>query len=187
MSDELLATSWAGPLLWVVLYSSDYYLTIACARMYQAQNVIVFEGSYEITPAFQSDVNALRLLSPRFLIYLVVTTSVLVLIRVVAGSVEVYLMFLGAFILIEATLHVRHLRNWFQFSHALKFAKGRVEYPRHVVLRASAHEFLVFAVVYAGLFVVTKHPFILGGTFACALLAIGHYNLAKQARSADAA
>ena len=65
MSDELLATSWAGPLLWVVLYSSDYYLTIACARMYQAQNVIVFEGSYEITPAFQSDVNALRLLSPR--------------------------------------------------------------------------------------------------------------------------
>jgi inorganic pyrophosphatase len=66
---------WLGPLAWAVLYSSDLILTITCARPYQAQHKIVFEGSYEITPFYRADVNALRYFSPRFLLVLVGSTA----------------------------------------------------------------------------------------------------------------
>jgi len=58
-----------GLVAWTILYISDYSLTIACARLYQAgaREKIAFEGSYEITPYYQGDINALRSLSPRFL------------------------------------------------------------------------------------------------------------------------
>src|SRR5258708_24418110 len=47
-------------ILWGLLYVSDYALTITCARLYGRQKTIVFEGSYEITPFFQRDINSLR-------------------------------------------------------------------------------------------------------------------------------
>ena len=71
-------TRWLGPPVWACLYVSDYFLTIACARLYRAQDRIVFEGSYEITPIFQADVNALRRISPRFLAIPVGSTAYLV-------------------------------------------------------------------------------------------------------------
>jgi len=77
MAGVFAESLWVGPVLWAGLYVSDYVLTIACARLYQAQNKIVFEGSYEITPMFQADVNALRRVSPRFLFFLVEATAVL--------------------------------------------------------------------------------------------------------------
>jgi hypothetical protein len=190
MNDELLASVW-GPLVWAVLYTSDYYLTIACARLYQAQSAIVFSGSYEITPMFQEDVNALRRVSPRFLFFLVVSTTCLLLMRGVARlSSELfpyYLLVFGGLILVEATVHIRHLRNWYMFRHGVPVLKGRVEYPRGLLLRASAFEFAVFAGLYACLYLVTAHPFLLGGVFACGLQALGHYNLAKRPNVAGAA
>jgi hypothetical protein len=64
---------WPGLLTWAALYVSDNLLTIKCARMYRAgvSEKFVFEGSYELTPYFQKDVDALRFLSPRFLAALV--------------------------------------------------------------------------------------------------------------------
>ena len=52
---------WPGLLAWTVLYISDYSLTIMCARLYQAgaNQKMAFEGSYEITPYYQRDINAL--------------------------------------------------------------------------------------------------------------------------------
>jgi len=85
MVDALLDSVWLGPSLWAALYASDYFLTIACARMYQAQDKIVFEGSYEITPLFQADVNALRRLSPRFVIALLATTVYVFVVQRIGG------------------------------------------------------------------------------------------------------
>jgi hypothetical protein len=42
--DLILDSPWAGSLIWMALYISDYYFTIACARLYRAQDKIVFEG-----------------------------------------------------------------------------------------------------------------------------------------------
>jgi hypothetical protein len=59
----------------MALYVSDYLLTIASVRLYQAPDKVVFEGSYEITPLFQNDVNALRRISPRLLLALAGSTG----------------------------------------------------------------------------------------------------------------
>jgi hypothetical protein len=59
---------WVCLLTWLVLYISDYYLTIWGAHLYRsgAQEHIVYEGSYELTPQFQKDIDALKLFSLNF-------------------------------------------------------------------------------------------------------------------------
>jgi hypothetical protein len=184
MSDALFESAWVPPLVWLVLYTSDYTLTLICARLYQAQDKIVFEGSYEITPMFQADINALRRISPRFVFLLVATTFYLCLMGwwmpPASDSFYWYLVLLGAMLLGEAAVHVRHVRNWHLFTRVVPHVKGRIEYPRGPMLMASALDLLAFAVLYAGVWVVTGHPFLLGGALSCASGSIGHYRLAKR-------
>jgi len=181
MVDVLLDSVWLGPSLWVALYASDYFLTIACARMYQAQDKIVFEGSYEITPLFQADVNALRRLSPRFVIALFATTGYVFVVQRIGGpSSGLYLGVLGALVITELTVHIRHLRNWFTFTNGLSQIEGRLAYPRGLLLRTSAFELLLFAALYFVLFLATGSLFILGGMVATGALSLSHYRLARR-------
>jgi hypothetical protein len=181
MIDVLLDSVWLGPCLWVFLYVSDYCLTLACVRMYQAQDKIVFEGSYEITPLFQADVNALRRVSPRFVIALIATTGYVFLAQKLEGpSSGLYLGVLGAMVLAELTVHIRHLRNWFTFRYGVAFMQGRLVYPRGFLLRVSALELLLFAALYLVLFLATGSFFILGGAIASGTLSLSHYRLARR-------
>jgi hypothetical protein len=184
MFDALIESPWAPCLIWAALYVSDYYSTIAGARLYQTQHKIFYEGSYEITPIFQADVNALRRVSPRFLFILVASTAYLWWMRSLISPSDAafgfYVMCLGSLFLLEVAVHVRHLRNWYQFSRVVPLLEGRLEYPRGVLLRASAFDLLLSAVLYLILFGVTRHPFVLGGALACAVLSINHYRLASR-------
>jgi hypothetical protein len=177
-------TQWLFPLVWAGLYTSDYCFTIACARLYQAQSTIVFEGSYEITPAFQRDVNALRRISPRFVAILVASTAYVWLLARVSSAWEthdVFALAIGALVLIQLTVHLRHLRNWFLLRAVHRGSiTGHIDYRRGVVLRGSAFELLTFSALYACLFVVTRNPFVLGGAIACSVLSINHYWLARR-------
>jgi hypothetical protein len=76
-------------------------------------------------------VNAPRLVSPRFVIALIATTSYVVLVQQIAGSTpSLYLGVLGALVVVELTVHIRHLRNWFVFKYGLFSIQGRLVYPR---------------------------------------------------------
>jgi len=102
---------------------------------------------------------------------------------------SVYLFMLGALLMIQLTVHVRHLRNWLLFHHALRPGgmTGHLEYRRDVIFRASAFEILEFGVLYAFIYAFTPAgPFVLGGAFACGVLAISHYRLARARREARA-
>lgn len=182
MIDLLLGHAWAPPLLWAALYISDYFLTIACARLYQSQNKMVFEGSYEITPTYQADVNALRRISPRFVTLLTLTTAYVwgltAVMKPWQGASWWYLFLLGSMILLEATVHVRHLRNWYLFKRIVPQMRGRMTYPRGVMLSASAFELLVFSLLYTIIWAVTEHPFLLGGALSCAATSMAHYRVA---------
>lgn len=184
MFNLVLDSPWAGPLLWMALYISDYYSTIACARLYRGQDKIVFEGSYEITPIFQADVNALRRVSPLFYLILIVTTGYVFFLQRTAGPStefkDLYPAVLGALTLMEATIHMRHLRNWFLFKRVVPLIQGRVEYPRGAMLRMSALEIFTFSLLYSALFLVTESMFLLGGALACFVLSIKHYGLARR-------
>jgi len=176
---------WAGLLLWVALYISDYTLTMFCARLYAmaVRDKIVIEGSYELTPFYQKDIDSLRLISPRFVAVLLIMSVFLYafwnLTR--AAVPEMYLFILGMLVGVQLAVHVRHLRNLFTFRAAQTDAiRGRIEYSRPMSLRVSAVEMLSFAGLYFVLFLLTGSWFILGGTLSCLTVAIKHRKLAVK-------
>lgn len=185
---EFMGTNlWAGLLLWTLLYCSDYYLTIACARMYRdhVRDMIRFDGSYEITPYYQQDIDALRKWSPRFVKALLRALIVLSLLWWSSMQLRVpalYLFFLGALILVQVPTHARHLKNFFFFRDLIRTGgvRGRIEYPRAVTLRLSATEFLIWSALFVGLFLITREWFVLGGAVQCAVVAFKHRKLAEQ-------
>jgi len=192
MPDVLLQNFWVGLAVWAALFISDYALTIKCARLYRngVNDKIVFEGSYEITPYFQHDIDSLRRLSPRFILALLWTSVILfVLWRAVRQSTPgLYDLVLGALILVQLTLHMRHFRNLLLFTAATTDAVlGRIEYSRWAMLRSSALELFEFSLLFFALFAITHSWFILGGGLGCLSVASKHWRLARAHGSGAAA
>src|SRR5262245_13990220 len=141
----MLGTPWPGIAVWIVLFISDYTMTLLCARMYQAgvREKMVFQGSYEITPYFQKDIDSLKVLSPRFLIALIGNALVMGVVWWCSNfseTPELYNFMIGAMICMQLAIHTRHWRNLFLFRAMLKNddIRGRVEYPRSTLLRLSS-------------------------------------------------
>ena len=167
---------WPGLALWVALYISDSMLTVACARMYKAgvKDVLVFEGSYELTPYYQKDIDALRTFSPRFILALAWTSMVLALAWFVWRPG--YAFALGALVLVEAAIHVRHLRNIVTFrrvraGHGLR---GRIEYSRLLAEQLSAYELAGFGATFLLAFLAVPDPFLAGGAVSCFAQSLKH-------------
>lgn len=120
---------WPSLTVWVLLYISDYSLTIACARLYRVGvcEKLVFAGSYEIIPFLQRDIDSLRRISPRFLIMLFVTSGLLATVWFLSAqsTPELYMFASGSLIMLELTVHTRHLRNLFMFRAMSKFDCAR--------------------------------------------------------------
>ncbi len=186
MPEFFVQNWWAGLSVWILLFVSDYTLTLVCARLYQkgVRDKIVFEGSYELTPYFQRDIDALRRVSPRFVWALVAMSVVLFVFWQVTRSLlvpEMYFFLLGALISTQLALHTRHLRNLFLFRAAATDAvRGRIEYSRRVSLRASSIDMLTFSGLFLVVFVFTHSWFVLGGAFACGSVAAKHWRLANK-------
>jgi hypothetical protein len=180
---------WPGLTVWILLYISDYALTITCARLYRAgvNEKLAFEGSFELNPIFQKDIDSLRRFSPRFLVFLFVTSGLLALVWFLSEETtpELYVFLSGAMVLLELTVHTRHLRNLFMFRAILKSdcVRGRIEYSRLFILRVSSDELFIFSALYALLFVFTQSWFVLGGAATCFSTAIKHRRLAQKAAS----
>jgi hypothetical protein len=186
--DAFYLSPWPGALCWAALFVSDMLLTVTCARMYQAgvRERFVFEGSYELTPYHQADIDALRAFSPRFLFALVASVALQACLwwLSVGNSVApmAYEAALGAMILIQLTVHVRHIRNYFLFRAVLaeEGIEGRVQYTRPTLLTHSAVELFSFAALYGILCVLTPSWFVFGGAIACAIVGVKHRQLARQ-------
>ena len=179
---------WPGALGWAALFVSDMLLTVTCARMYQTwvRERIVFEGSYELTPYHQADIDALRAFSPRFLFALVASCALLVYLWwLTIGNSFLWMAYeaaLGAMILIQLTVHVRHIRNYFLFRAVLagEGIEGRMQYTRPTMLTHSSVELFSFAALYSILCVVTASWFVFGGAIACVIVGVKHRQLARQ-------
>ena len=196
--DLFFASPWPGVLLWAALFTSDLLFTMACARLYQdgGREHIMFEGSFEITPYHQKDVDRLRRFSPRFLLAMAATCSLQALLWWLTVGLAMsdlgvfmpdgYLFGLGAMVLIQLTVHVRHLRNYvlFRAVAAGDGISGRIEYRRPIMLRLSSVELLAFAVAYAVIFAFTESWFVLGGVVACGALSFNHRMLSRKAAAA---
>ena len=176
---------WPGLAMWTVLYISDYSLTIVCARLYKTgvSDTIAIEGSYELTPFFQRDIDSLRLVSPRFLLMLLVTGGLLTLVWWLTSESgrDLYAFALGAMIMIQLTVHIRHLRNLVLFRAIVNSnpLRGKIQYSRQFTLKASAFELLSFSGLFFLLFAFTSSWFTLGGAVGCLSQAMKHWRLRR--------
>ena len=185
----LARSPWMGVILWMILYISDYYLTVYSARGFKETGLFQFEGSFELTPQYQKDIDALKPLSKLHIILLILYTLVILgiwyLMVYFLGLPWAYLLYLGMFLLLEVAVHLRHLRNVFLIREIRKHggASGQISYRKWFSYRVSAFELYL----YFGLFLIVAaleySPFFLGGAIMCFGMGIRHNRLAKKAKS----
>jgi hypothetical protein len=187
MRDFFLLSPWPGTIAWAVLYLSDYALTISCARLRRrsVSSKVVIEGSFELNPMFQSDVDSMKFVSPRFLLLLLLNLTLITTFWIlwVPSSAGLYTFMLGAGICLELGIHVRHLQNLYLYSSrsTTEQLRGRIEYARPLILRLSSVQALAFAGLFGALFAFTGSLFLAGGTVSCFALSAKHWYLARCA------
>ena len=185
-----LATSpWPGVVLWIILYTSDYYLTIYSAGGFREIGHFQFEGSFELTPQYQKDIDALKPVS-RLHIVLMIAYSLLIvaiwwLTRIVVYIQWSYLLYLGMFLLLEVAVHLRHLRNVSLIREIKKNGgvEGQISYRKWFTYRISALEFYMFFALFLLIAALTYSLFFLGGAIMCFGTGFKHSRLAKKAKS----
>lgn len=176
-----------GIVLWIILYISDYYMTLAAAKGYKEAGVIQFEKSLELNPAFQKDINSQTKVSTRHLIFLFIYSMAIPIFWFITVQMfEVYWaysFFIGALILMEVTIHMRHLRNLyllyvFRNSGGIT---GSITYAQWFSYKISAFDFYLFSILYLLFFLLTYSFFFLGGLVICLRIGVSHTMLARKA------
>ena len=186
----LATTPWPGVILWIILYISDYYLTIYSARGFREIGHFRFEGSYELTPQFQGDVDALKPISTRHIALLILYSLVIFLLWwVLVGRLALpwlYNLYLGLFLLAEVAVHLRHLRNVFLVREVRRHGgvEGQISYRKWFSYRVSAFEFYLIGGLFLIVAVLSFSSFFLGGTLVCLGTGFKHSLLAKKAKRA---
>jgi hypothetical protein len=185
----LAASPLPGLILWAVLYISDYYLTIYAARGFREIGHFQFEGSYELTPQFQADVDALKRISARHIALLVLCSILIVtlwwvIVRLLA-SPWLYNLYLGLFLLVEVAVHLRHLRNVFLIREIRRHGgvEGQISYRKWFSYRVSAFEFYSMGTLFLMVAVLSFSSFFLGGALVCFGTGLKHSRLAKKAKA----
>lgn len=191
MIEQLLKNNpWFATIIWAIVYISDYYLTIYGARLYQSgiKDKIVYEGSYELTPTFQHDIDSLKLFSWKFVGRLVLSLVIFPGLWWVSVQLlklpNLFVLFFGMMILPELVIHMRHIRNIATYSYAKKMAdglRGRIEYSQQFTLKLSSIELFSFAMLYMLMFAINKDLFFLGGVLACLATGQQHWAMSKKA------
>lgn len=185
----LTSNPWSGVFVWIILYVSDYYLTIYSARGFREIGHFQFEGSMELTPQFQNDVDNLRPVSKRHISWLI-ASSLIILIVWWITRLSVYLwwtysLYLGMFLLLEVAVHLRHLRNVaiIREIRTNGGVEGQIRYKQWFSYRNSAHELYVTATFFLLVSLLTYSLFFFGGALACYGTAFRHARLAKKTKS----
>jgi hypothetical protein len=167
---------------------SDYYLTIYSARGYREIGIFHYEGSFELTPQYQKDIDALKPVSKLHLILLVVYSFVIYglwwLFSILPYVGNIYTLYLGMFLLIEVAVHFRHFRSVFIIREIKKNGgvDGEITYRKWFTYKLSAHDLYSFAGLYLLVAAVTFSPFFLGGAIMCAGTGLKHSRMARKAK-----
>ena len=182
---------WLAVAIWVISYTADYYATIYTARLYQARArmFFTFGGSLELTPYYQRDVDQLRRWSPRFGLALLLSVIGIVLVWWLSvgwlSQPDIFLFLMGALVLREAAVLLRHARNitLFRYARDTDGLTGQVSYARWLVLKLSAIELISFALLFCLLFLLAGRWFFLGGGVACLTTGYQQWRLARKTDS----
>ncbi len=188
MFENWLANSpWTGTVIWILLFMTDYYLTIQSAKGFKEIGHFQFEGSFELTPFFQDDINALRPISKRHILMIVLVGILLPVLWYLplpfSLGREVYLMILGMFILSQVVVQNRHFRNLILIGNIKQYggAEGQITYSQHLSYRTSAFDIFLTGTLFLWALLFSYSSFLLGGLIICFALATQHTWLAAKA------
>ncbi len=176
--------------VWVLLYLSDYYLTLWGATEYRrtASAYIELGGSYELEPLFQKDIDALRRISPEFFFRLFLSVAGLLLLWWLsvrnAGFPVFFLVGFGAYTLTEIVIQIRHARNivFFRALGVPDAVTGHLKYSRWLTRRISNLDLLSFAVLYAICYAISGRALFIGGALGCLAVVRRHVAAARRER-----
>ena len=189
MEAWLATTPWPGVILWIILYISDYYLTLYSARGFREIGHFQFEGSFELTPQYQKDIDALKQVSRLHLTLLILYSTLIIFIWWITQYFFylqwAYLLYLGMFLLLEVAVHIRHLRNVSLIREIRKNGgvEGQIRYQKWFTYKLSALEFYVLSGLFLIVAALTYSLFFLGGAIMCFGTGFKHSRLAKKAES----
>jgi hypothetical protein len=171
--------------VWLVLHSADYLLTIATARLRAQGDLrerVQLGGSIELNPLFQQVVERGQWLSARFLVTLALGAAALPLavayIQWVErsspprmGSSAEFLC--GCLVVTRFSVISVHLQNLLLFRRMLRVPEAsvvRVSYDRGTVMMVSRARQLEVAGLCAIAWLVSGRPFLLGGLVTMLML-----------------
>lgn len=192
MGQAWLTGSWWAPIMvWSAVYISDYAFSVYNARLYRsgAYNYYEFEGSLELTPQFQDDIDNLRWVSPRFIRAFLLSNIMVVgvwwLTIEWSEWPQVFRFVLGGMLLLEAVVHLRHLRLFVLFKQLAtgQGVEGKIRQTQWIGYQASGWEFIAFAGLWLLLGIISSSWFILGGAFMNAITGIQHLRWGKKVRT----
>jgi hypothetical protein len=187
----LIENIWFALGLWALVYTSDYYLTLYGAKVYhqKASQFIVYEGSYELTPEFEDDIDNQHRFSPRFLVALVFTSLIFLFIWYVVQwgytPAGLFLFGYGAFFLREVAVHMRHFRGILLYKEIKNKGgvEGNLTYSRNLLLQLSAYDLISFGFLYLLIYALSGGVFYLGGAVACIVTGLHQLRFAAKAQT----
>lgn len=161
-------------ILWLIVYTADYYLTIYGRRLWMknAKDYLVFAGSYELNPYYQKDIDGERLLSKRFifmLAYGVVWMLVMWGATHYLNIPQVFPAAMGFLLLVEVIILSSHIQNirLFKSAATLNAIQGQISYSRWVSLDGTAWKFGYWGLIFLVFAVGMSNWFFAGGALAC--------------------
>jgi hypothetical protein len=183
MLDVLFSNSLVVAVLWAAMYIFDYASTLWLGRAYQStlNRYVIYEGGIELNPVFENEIARRRVLSPRFILALVLYFLIILL----SGftwpiALEITS---GASLLTWAFIDLRHLKNyafvWF-LRRRPDSLQGQHQYSYWLMQRLVSTEAFGFALLYFFLALFTWRVFFAMGALTCLALAIRHYRLANR-------
>jgi hypothetical protein len=180
---------WLAIVLWLLTHSCDYYLTIIGNRLWMkyAQPHIEFEGSYEVNAYFQKDVNALRLLSPRFFVTLALSALWMAFMwwmAVKLGIPEVFTVVIGFLVLLKLTIIARHVGSISRFTFMKEpgSVEGHIKFARWVDMSLLAREYGYWALLFLILFCLTGSWLFAGGVLSTLIMSVYYMRLGSRLR-----
>jgi hypothetical protein len=195
----LLDWGLAAVFLPVLGFALDWLLTHLGAAAYRAvAGVWSVEGSYELNPRWQPEVDAGRRLSPRLLLTAAAMLALLVVLWqlcLALGGYDTAILgpepgqaafgfAVGALLLVQAPTVMSHAANLAQFRALADptAVSGGLRVRRWVAYRQSSGMYLRFAALWLALAILSLQGFFAGGVFGCLSVALRFRRLGEAAR-----
>lgn len=191
LTDFILAHPWSTVIAWVVLYISDYSLTLYGSKLFRSQKIIEIEGSYELNPAYIEDIEKRRIISPNTVTIFILYSVLFSINAYHARQMPLVFLFVaGAIIITELAVHIRHFDNIIEWKRLARNENGEysghIWYSRTAVYRSSSIRLLCMAAYTLAAYGLTGNYMLLGGVFGIALITCQHWKLYKEHRQIPA-